>query len=426
MNVEIPAKMRPLFQPARFKVGFGGRGGIKSWSFARALLILGRQRTMRIACGRETMKSIKDSVHQLLSDQIKLLGLEYFYRILEAEIRGTNGSQFSFHGLRDQSIHNIKSLEGADVLWVEEAQNVTKRSWSTVIPTVRKPGSEIWVSFNPELESDDTYQRFVVHPPPGTVLIPTSFRDNPFLSKELKDDIEHMKATDPDGYNNVYEGQCKQLVEGAIYKDQIILAQKQDRFTKVPYEAARPVDTFWDLGFGDNVSIWFAQSVGFEFRLIDFISDHLKDLSFYFKELAERPYAYRTMWLPHDARAKTLAAGGRSIEQQVAAAGYKVKIVPNLSIADGIAAARTIFNRCWFDQDNCADGIHALKHYRYELDEALSTPQNEQFKKDPRHDWASHPADAFRYFAVAIKEPQRQKEEAEKTQNRGMQQSWMS
>jgi phage terminase large subunit len=422
MNVEIPAKMAPLFKPARFKVGVGGRGGVKSWSFARALLILGRKCRLRIACGRETMQSIKDSVHQLLKDQIELMELAYFYRALQTEIKGLNGTQFTFHGLRDQSIHNIKSLEGADILWVEEAQNVSKKSWTTVIPTVRKPGSEIWVSFNPELESDDTYQRWVVHPPPGTVLIPTSFRDNPFLSKEMKDDIDHMKATDPDGYNNVYEGQCKQIVEGAIYKEQIVAAQKEGRFCRVPYDAARPVDIFWDLGFGDNVSIWFAQSIGFEFRLVDFVSDHLKDLSFYFKELASRPYAYRTCWLPHDARAKTLAAGGRSIEQQVSAAGYKVKIVPGLSIDDGIAAARSIFNRCWFDNDNCADGLQALKHYRYEFDEALGT-----FRKDPLHDWASHPADAFRYFAVAIKEPQRQKEkDEEKTLTRGMQQSWMS
>src|ERR1700728_256887 len=193
MNVEIPEILAPLFQPARFKVVYGGRAGVKSWNIARALLTLGRQQKLRIPCGRETMQSIKDSVHQLLEDQIKLLELDWFYRVRKAEITGLNGTQFTFHGLRDQSIHNIKSLEGADKLWVEEAQNVSKKSWLTVIPTIRKPGSEIWVSFNPELESDDTYQRFVVHPPPGAVVIKTSYRDNPFLSDEIRQDIEHMK-----------------------------------------------------------------------------------------------------------------------------------------------------------------------------------------------------------------------------------------
>jgi phage terminase large subunit len=132
------------------------------------------------------MQSIRESVHQLLEDQITRLGLQAFYEVQKAEIIGLNGTSFTFHGLRDQSVHNIKSLEGADILWVEEAQNVSKKSWRTVIPTIRKPGSEIWISFNPELETDDTYQRFVVNPPPNAVVVKTSFRDNPALSEELR------------------------------------------------------------------------------------------------------------------------------------------------------------------------------------------------------------------------------------------------
>lgn len=405
MNVEIPEKFAFLFEPARYKVGYGGRAGVKSWSFARALLTLGRIKPLRIACARETMQSIKDSVHQLLEDQIRLLGMDAFYEILKAEVRGRNGTQFTFHGLRDQSVHNIKSLEGADVLWVEEAQNVTRRSWLTVIPTIRKAGSEIWVSFNPELETDETYQRFVVHPPPGAVVVKTSYADNPYLSEEIRADIEHLRLTEPAEYAHVYEGACRQVVEGSVYKEQIVNAELEGRFSRVAYDPVRPVHTFWDLGFGDNVSIWFAQSIGMEFRLIDFVSDHLKDVGFYLKEMRSRNYSYGTCWLPHDARAKTLAAGGRSIQQLVEAGGFHVSIVPQLSVEDGIAAARTIFNRCWFDQEKCGDGIQALKHYRYEQDESMSTHDHPVFKRNPLHDWASHPADAFRYFAVAIREP---------------------
>lgn len=405
MNVEIPEKFDFLFEPWRFKVGYGGRAGVKSWTFARALLTLGRIKPLRMGCARETMQSIKDSVHQLLEDQVKALGLQHFYTVLQSEIRGANGSTFTFHGLRDQSVHNIKSLESVDILWVEEAQNVSKKSWLTAIPTIRKPGSEIWVSFNPELETDDTFQRFVVNPPANAKVMKTSWRDNPWLSQEIKDDIEHLRKTDPVEYDHVYEGNCKAAVDGAVYREQLSAAEKDGRMCRVPYDPIRPVDTFWDLGFGDNTSIWFAQSVGLEFRLVDFVSDSLKDLSFYFNELRKRPYSYGTHYLPHDARAKTLAAGGRSIQQQVEAAGFRVKIVSELSVADGIAAARTIFNKCWFDQDKCADGIQALKHYRYEFDEKLGS-----FKREPVHDWASHPSDAFRMFAVAIKEPARQKE----------------
>jgi phage terminase large subunit len=408
MIVEIPEKAAFLFAPARFKVLWGGRAGIKSWSCARALLTLARARKLRIGCGRETMKSIEDSVHQLLQDQIAAMGMGDFYLAQKKTIRGLNGSTVSYHGLRDRSVHNIKSLESVDILWIEEAQNVSRKSWNIVIPTIRKPGSEIWATFNPELETDETYQRFVVHKPEGAVVEKTSYRDNPYLSAEIKADMADLKQKDPLEFEHVYEGVCRPAVQGAIYKEQLIAAEKEQRITRVPYDASRPVDTFWDLGFGDNVSIWFAQSIGFEFRLIDFVSDSLKDVGFYLGELGKRPYNYRMAFLPHDARAKTLAAGGRSVQQLVEAGGYKVRIVPGLSLVDGMASVRTIFNRCWFDAEKCAEGIQALKHYRYEFDEQLGT-----FKREPLHDWASHPADAFRYFAVSIREPEREKARVE-------------
>jgi phage terminase large subunit len=204
IDVWLPTKLRFLREPHRYKVLYGGRGGIKSWSIAQSLLIAGGKQDLRIPCAREIMQSIRESVHQLLEDQITRLGMKGEYEVQKAEIRHRHrNTSFTFHGLRDQSVHNIKSLEGADILWVEEAQNVSKKSWRTVIPTIRKPGSEIWVSFNPELETDDTYQRFVVNPPPNAVVVKTSFRDNPALSEELKIEIEHLKATDPDEYECV-------------------------------------------------------------------------------------------------------------------------------------------------------------------------------------------------------------------------------
>lgn len=409
MNIEIPEKMAFLFEPARFKVGYGGRVGIKSWSFARALLALSHTRKLRIGCARETMKSLDESVHQLLQDQIVLLGMAEFFQVQRKTIRARNGSVFTYHGLRDRSVHNIKSLEGLDILWLEEAQNISKKSWNIVIPTIfRKSGSEIWVSFNPELETDETYQRMIVHPPEGALVVKTGYRDNPYLSDEIRRDMADLKARDPQEFEHVYEGVCRPAVQGAVYKEQLIAAEKENRITRVPYDSSRPVDTFWDIGFGDNTSIWFAQSIGFEFRLIDFVSDSLKDVSYYLGEMSKRPYVYGTAWLPHDARAKTLAAGGRSVQQLVEAGGYKVRIQPGLSIQDGIAAVRAIFNRCWWDAEKCAEGIQALKHYKYEFDEALGT-----FKREPLHDWASHPADGFRGFAVVIREPAREKARVE-------------
>jgi phage terminase large subunit len=157
---------------------------------------------------------------RLLSDQIANLGLGSFYSIKDAEIVGQNGTAFTFHGLR-HNIDNIKSLEGADICWVEEAQTVSKSSWEKLIPTIRKDGSEIWATFNPELEQDDTYQRFIVKPPTGAVVVKMTWRDNPWFPAVLRQEMEDLKTRDEAAYQNVYEGHCKSTVEGAIYAKEL-------------------------------------------------------------------------------------------------------------------------------------------------------------------------------------------------------------
>ena len=192
-RAEFPEKLQCLFRPARYKVLYGGRGGAKSWGIARALLIQGAAKPLRVLCAREIQKSIGDSVHKLLSDQIKALGLAGFYEVQKTVIRGRNGTEFTFHGLK-HNVTNIKSAEGADVCWVEEAQTVSKSSWATLIPTIRKPGSEIWVSFNPELEDDETYQRFVANPPTGAVVVKVNWSDNPWFPDVLRQEKDDLKA----------------------------------------------------------------------------------------------------------------------------------------------------------------------------------------------------------------------------------------
>jgi phage terminase large subunit len=194
-----------------------------------------------------------------------------------------------------------------------------------VIPTIRKPGSEIWISFNPELETDDTYQRFVVHPPPGAMVVKTSYRDNRHLSDELKIEIEHLRTTDPDEFEHVYEGMCRQSVQGAVYRNELLAADKERRICRVPYDASKPVDTLWDLGYFDNVSIWLAQSIGFEFRFIDFIQGQQQSVQYYLRELQSRPYVYGTDCLPWDGGTPSLQTG-RSIRDQMVAAGRRVKV----------------------------------------------------------------------------------------------------
>jgi phage terminase large subunit len=140
------------------------------------------------------------------------------------------------------------------------------------------------------LETDDTYQRFVISPPPGAVVVKTSWRDNPDLSDELRVEIEHLRATDPDEYEHVYEGMCRQAVTGAVYRNELLAADNEGRICRVPYDASKPVDTFWDLGYFDKVAIWLAQSIGFEFRFIDFLQGSQQSFQYYLRELESRPY----------------------------------------------------------------------------------------------------------------------------------------
>ena len=233
-KAEFPVKFQGLFKPSRYKVYYGGRGGAKSWCIARALLLMGGKRAIRVLCAREYQNSISQSVHKLLSDQIYALGIESFYEITQTSIRGANGTEFSFAGLKN-NIANIKSFEGVDYCWVEEAQTVSKTSWDILIPTIRKEGSEIWICFNPELETDETYQRFVVNPPENAVVQKVNWSDNPWFPEVLRLEKDALKMRDTQAYNTVWEGICRQTVDGAIFAKEMTLADLEGRITKVPY-----------------------------------------------------------------------------------------------------------------------------------------------------------------------------------------------
>ena len=418
-QVEFPVKLQCLFKKSRYKVLWGGRGGAKSWGIARALLILGTKSTLRILCAREFQTSIKDSVHKLLSDQVIALGLTEFYEVIDRTIRGKNGTEFNFVGLKN-NVANVKSYEGVDICWVEEAQSVSSRSWEVLVPTIRKEGSEIWVSFNPELESDATYQRFIVHAPENALVQKINWSDNPWFPETLNMERMTLKSRDPEAYNTVWEGLCRQTVDGAVFAREIQSAELEERITKVRYDPTKPVHAVFDLGWADSTSIWFVQFIAQEIRLIRYVEDNQQTVSHYLSLMQTFGYIYDTLWLPHDAENKTLAANGRSIQEIVKNAGFKTKIIPRTSIADSINAARTIFRNCWFDRDNCYDGLQCLRHYRYEVD-----PDTKQFSKNPLHDQYSHGADAFRMIALGVQETRQTKQKRVNYNSFGQPLSWM-
>jgi phage terminase large subunit len=391
--IEFPARLKCLFEPHRYKVFHGGRGGAKSWGVARYLLIAGAEKAQRFLCTREVQKSIKDSVHKLLSDQIAAMGLGAFYEVQQTVIKGANGTEFLFAGLSDQTAESVKSFEGIDKVWAEEAQAISKRSWNILIPTIRKPGSEIIVTLNPELDTDETYTRFIENPPPDSVVVQINYADNPWFPEVLEAERLHAKATMAAAdYDNIWEGRCKPAVTGAIYADEIARAQEDGRIGLFPYDPALKVHAVFDLGWNDSMSIILAQRHQSSLRVIEYIEDSRKTLDWYSAELKKKNLNWGRLWLPHDGAHGDFKTG-KSAEQIMRDLGWDVAIVPIQSVEAGIKVARMAFGQVYMHKSACERLIQCLKRYRRGVPVSTGEPGA------PVHDEWSHGADAFRYLA---------------------------
>lgn len=394
----FPKKLQCLFKPKRYKVAHGGRGSAKSWGFARALLIQAAAEPLRVLCTREIQKSIKDSVHRLLSDQIQSLGLGANFEVLENEIRGVNGSLFLFAGLAQHTVESIKSYEGVDRVWVEEAQVVTKRSWDVLTPTIRKPGSEIWITLNPDMETDETYERFVASRPEESddaYVIQMNWRDNPWFPEVLEKERQDTLRRDPDNYDNIWEGKPKRVSAGAIYRHEIDALYEDKRVRLMPYDPLLKVHTVWDLGWNDAMTIGFFQRAGSEVRCIDYIEESHRTLDWYVSQIEKRPWRWGTDFIPHDGKAKNTQTG-KSTEEALQAMNRRVHVLTMNEIEEGIKRARLVFPRMYFDQDKTGRLLECLKRYRRAINQQTSEPGI------PLHDEYSHGADMFRYAAQAV------------------------
>ena len=207
VKVTIPTKFKPLLtKHFRYKVYWGGRAGGKSYAFADSLLIKARLSTCRIACVREIQESIKDSVYQLLKDRASFYGFDDF-KFYDDRIENiVTGSVFIFKGLRDQDAQKIKSLEGVDIVWIEEGQSIRKASWDILNPTIRKPNSEIWVSMNREEENDPIWKAVASNPDERTFVCKVNYYDNPHCPDEMKYLAEKCKEESPEDYEHIWLG----------------------------------------------------------------------------------------------------------------------------------------------------------------------------------------------------------------------------
>lgn len=279
-SIQIANKFKPLFSPSRYKVFYGGRGGAKSWAFAQALILKASQGKLLILCARELQGSIQESVHRLLSKTIERMGLNDVFDIQQRTIKNIQtGSEFIFEGLWN-NVTKIKSMEGVDIVWVEEAESVSENSWDVLIPTIRKPGSEIWVCFNPAFETDPTYKRFVANPPPeytynadgskdrNYIGARVNWRDNPWFPVELRKEMEHMRETEFVKYLHVWEGECLSESDLQLIPADWVKAA-QDRWEAVPPEGVPMCAMGVDVAQGgeDNTVIaprhdgWFAELI---------------------------------------------------------------------------------------------------------------------------------------------------------------------
>lgn len=403
MRVDFPQRFRFLFTDSRYKVVYGGRGKGASWNIARALLLLSSNRRLRILCCREVQRSIKESVHQLLHEQIDLLGLSDQFTVQDTTIlQHKTGSEFFFEGLREHTVMSIKSYESIDIAWVAEGQSVSKKSWEILIPTVRKEGSEIWIDMNPELDTDDTYQRFVVKPPPTAQVVYLTYKDNPYFTSVLEAERAYCEQHYPDDYPNIWLGEPRSTVAGAIYAREVAELLKDRRLTLCPYDPALRVHSVWDMGWNDATAIILVQRRLSECRIIGYYEDSLKRVDEWGATLNALPYNWGYDWLPHDAFT-TARQTGRTDAAVLKAMGRKVERVrplksQEIDVETGIRMTRRMFPSVYLNERGPgADRLlECWKRYR----RAIPKTANEPAK--PIHDEYSHGADATRYLAQVI------------------------
>src|SRR5512146_1633660 len=303
IDLDIPTArvFRPLLEPSRYKGAFGGRGSGKSHFFAEACVercVI--QPGSRIVCVREVQRSLNESAKRLIEDKINALGVPGF-RILNDRTETPGGGVIVYQGMRDHSAETIKSFEGFDVAWVEEASSLSARSLQLLRPTIRKPGSELWFSWNPRRKSDavDMLLRGDSRPE-QSVVVRANWSDNPWFPAELEAERRHDLAHSP-SYQHIWEGDYATVVEGAYYAQSLSNAKAEHRITELFYDPMLEIRAFWDLGIEDAMAIWIAQFAGNRINVLDYVEGVGQPLSYYAQWLRGRGYQAALCILPHDA-----------------------------------------------------------------------------------------------------------------------------
>lgn len=379
MKLEMNPAMKPIQDHYRYKVFHGGRGSGKSWTVARFLILKASNEPCTILCTREYQKSISDSVLKLLSEQIEEMNLDSFFDVQRNVIYGRNGSQFIFEGLH-HNVTKIKSMEGVKYCWVEEGEKVSNESWDVLIPTIRKTGSEIIITFNPDSLDDPTYTRFVLDPPDNSLVIKVNHSDNPWFPEVLKEEMEYIRRIDYERYLHIWEGEPRTNSDAQIFKGKYIIE---------------------DFDTPDDVNFYYGADFGFSADPSTLVRCFIKDNRLYIDyeawglhvEIDDLPGFYEKVpdckkwWIEADSsRPDTISYIQRK--------GYKIRGVQKTKVEDGIEFIKSfekivIHTRCKYTAEE-------FKHYSYVVDKLSGniTPKIE--------DKNNHLIDSIRYSLIPV------------------------
>lgn len=381
----------------------GDDGSGKSQFFADLLVATAiRKPGFRGLCCREVQKSLKESAKRLIETKIEAHGLGQLFDVQESQIKTPGGGLIVFAGLQDHTSESIKSYEGFDVAWVEEAQTVSDRSLNLLRPTIRAPGSELWFSWNPRRAVDavDTMLRGEELPTNASV-VRANWNDNPWFPAELEQERQDCLRQQPDQYQHIWEGDYVTVSSGAYFARALANARQEERLTSLPINPTLGLRAYWDIGVRDATSIWIVQFNGHKVHVLDYYEAVGQDLATHLNWLRSKGYEAAECVLPHDG-AKADAFTAIRFQDHIEAAGFRVRTIPNQGRGAAIKrveAARKLFPAIWFDEAKCAGGLAALGWYHEKRDD------HRNIGLGPEHDWSSHGADSFGLMCCDYEEP---------------------
>lgn len=405
LRIATPKVFVPLLQPSRYRGAWGGRGSGKSHFFAELLIDdCLCNKGLRAVSIREVQKTLKESSKRLIEDKLEAFKLTEAdgFKVFNEVIQTPGDGIITFAGMQDHNAESIKSLEGYNRAWVEEAQSLSARSLSLLRPTIRAENSELWFSWNPRRKTDPVDMMLRGELPTGATVVRANWSDNPRFPKVLEQERLDCLRQTPEQYDHIWEGGYASVMEGAYFAKHLAEAKAQGRIGRVAPDPLMALRAFVDIGGtgsrADAFTIWIAQFIGKEIRVLNYYESVGQPLAAHLAWMRSEGYepGKLSIWLPHDGSTQDKVFDV-SYESAFTKAGYAVEVVPNQgkgAAKQRIEAARRLFGGMWFNADKVQPGLDAIGWYHEKKDEARNIGLG------PEHDWSSHGADSFGLMAV--------------------------